>query len=103
LVITRQRHGDIDRVRFTVTDTGAGMNQSDLERIFHEFEQVDGTSTRRHGGAGLGLAISRRLVAAMGGTLSVSSAPGEGSEFILELPATHASAPLHDRHDMLAG
>ncbi|EXL09661.1 ATP-binding protein [Aquamicrobium defluvii] len=103
LVITRQRHGDIDRIRFTVTDTGAGMNQSDLERIFHEFEQVDGTSTRRHGGAGLGLAISRRLVAAMGGTLSVSSAPGEGSEFILELPATHASAPLHDRHDMLAG
>lgn len=103
LVITRERHGDIDRIRFTVTDTGPGMRQSDLERIFHEFEQVDGTSTRKHGGAGLGLAISRRLVAAMGGTLSVTSAPGEGSEFILELPASHASAPLHDRNDMLAG
>lgn len=103
LVITRRQHGNIDRIRFTVTDTGPGMHQSDLERIFHEFEQVDGTSTRKHGGAGLGLAISRRLVAAMGGTLSVSSAPGEGSEFILELPATRASAPLHDRHDMLAG
>ncbi len=103
LTITRQRHRDIDRIRFSVVDTGPGMRPADLERIFLEFEQVDGTSTRRHGGAGLGLAISKRLVAAMGGTISVASTPGKGTEFIFELPATEATDPPHDSDDMLAG
>jgi CheY-like chemotaxis protein len=99
LVITRSGN----RIRFGVSDTGPGLRQDDLERIFLEFEQADGTSTRRHGGAGLGLAISRRLVTAMGGTISVSSTPGEGTEFVFELPAHEATAPPHLRQDALAG
>ncbi len=81
VTISRVRAEKGDRLRFCVLDTGPGLGKDDLERIFEEFEQADGTSTRAHGGAGLGLAISRRLVKAMDGTLSVSSTPGEGSEF----------------------
>ncbi|HWK68468.1 MAG TPA: ATP-binding protein [Rhizobiaceae bacterium] len=83
------------RIRFAVTDTGPGMGEDDLGRIFEEFEQADGSSTRRHGGAGLGLAISRRIVDAMGGTIAVTSARGRGSEFIVEVPVSGMSdAPL---------
>ncbi|TIM96511.1 MAG: PAS domain S-box protein, partial [Mesorhizobium sp.] len=64
--IARARTETSDRICFTIADTGPGLRDADLERIFEEFEQADGTSTRTHGGAGLGLAISRRLVAAMG-------------------------------------
>jgi PAS domain S-box-containing protein len=103
LSITRQLTDGADRIRFTVTDTGPGMRQVDLERIFEEFEQVDGTSTRRHGGAGLGLAISKRLVTAMDGTISVSSTIGKGAEFVFEIPATEATEPPHNRDNMLAG
>ncbi|MBN9250511.1 MAG: PAS domain S-box protein, partial [Mesorhizobium sp.] len=103
LSITRQLTDGADRIRFTVTDTGPGMRQVDLERIFEEFEQVDGTSTRRHGGAGLGLAISKRLVTAMDGTISVSSTIGKGAEFVFEIPATEATEPPHNRENMLAG
>ncbi len=99
LVITRSGN----RIRFGVSDTGPGLRQGDLERIFLEFEQADGTSTRRHGGAGLGLAISRRLVTAMGGTISVSSTPREGTEFVFELPAHEATDPPDPRQDALAG
>jgi PAS domain S-box-containing protein len=84
-----------DRVRFTVADTGPGLAESDLDRIFEEFEQADGTSTRRHGGAGLGLAISRRIVASMGGTIELSSELGRGSTFTVDIPAAEArDAPL---------
>jgi CheY-like chemotaxis protein len=103
LSITRNLADGADRIRFTVTDTGPGMRQVDLERIFEEFEQVDGTSTRRHGGAGLGLAISKRLVTAMEGTISVSSTVGKGAEFVFEIPATAATEPPHNRDNMLAG
>lgn len=74
------------RLRFVVTDTGPGMDEDDLGRIFEEFEQADGSSTRRHGGAGLGLAISRRIVEAMGGTIAVTSERGRGSEFAVDIP-----------------
>ncbi len=103
LKITRTLAEGAQRIRFTIADTGPGMREVDLGRIFEEFEQVDGTSTRRHGGAGLGLAISRRLVAAMGGAISVSSTLGKGAEFVFEIPAAEASEPPHSRHDMLAG
>jgi PAS domain S-box-containing protein len=73
-------------VRFTVSDTGPGLRKADRERIFREFEQADGTSTRRHGGAGLGLAISKRIVEAMDGRIGVDSEPGSGSRFHVELP-----------------
>ena len=77
-------------IRFSVTDTGPGIPPGDLERIFEEFEQADGTSTRQHGGAGLGLAISRRIVTSMGGTIGVASELGVGSTFHFEIPASDA-------------
>ncbi len=103
LVISRDGNDGGDHVRFRVSDTGPGMQQGDLERIFLEFEQADATSTRRHGGAGLGLAISRRLVTAMGGAISVSSTPGTGTEFVFQLPAHEATDPPRERQTALAG
>ncbi|RVA19469.1 response regulator, partial [Mesorhizobium sp. M7D.F.Ca.US.004.03.1.1] len=88
---------------FTIADTGPGLHDEDLDRIFEEFEQADGTSTRTHGGAGLGLAISRRLVAAMGGTISVSSRLGQGSEFVFEIPAIAATEAPQGRQNALLG
>ncbi|TIW39186.1 MAG: hybrid sensor histidine kinase/response regulator, partial [Mesorhizobium sp.] len=85
LGVARARTETTDRICFTITDTGPGLREEDMERIFEEFEQSDGTSTRVHGGAGLGLAISRRLVTAMGGSISVSSRLGEGSDLATTL------------------
>lgn len=102
LTVARARTETTDRICFTVADTGPGLHEEDMERIFEEFEQSDGTSTRAHGGAGLGLAISKRLVTAMGGTISVSSRLGEGSEFVLEIPAAQATEPPQQRQNILS-
>ena len=101
--IARIRADAADRVRFSVVDTGPGLAEADRERVFEEFEQADGTSTRAHGGAGLGLAISRRLVTAMGGTIWVAGGPGGGSEFAFEIPAAAAVEPPAGRERLLAG
>ncbi len=87
-------------VAFDVIDTGPGLKPEDRERIFGDFEQADGSPTRRHGGAGLGLAISRRLVTAMGGTVCVESEPGAGSVFTMMLPCEACPAA---REPKLAG
>ncbi len=73
-------------IAFTVRDTGIGMPQDELPKIFDAFYQVDGSSTREHGGAGLGLSIVRRLVDAHGGEVKVSSALGAGTTFTVVLP-----------------
>jgi signal transduction histidine kinase/CheY-like chemotaxis protein len=83
-------------VRFTVRDTGVGIAPNDHMRIFHDFEQADGSSTRRYGGTGLGLAISRRIVAALGGTIDLFSKPGEGSTFFFSLPLATAHSETSD-------
>lgn len=101
--VARARTETTDRICFIVADTGPGLREDDMERIFEEFEQSDGTSTRVHGGAGLGLAISRRLVTAMGGTISVSSRLGEGSEFVFEIPAIAATEAPQNRQSILSG
>lgn len=77
--------GTGDALLFRIVDTGIGMRPEELETIFEEFRQADSTLSRRHGGAGLGLAITRRLAEAMQGDVSVRSAPGEGSEFRIRL------------------
>ena len=76
--VTRENH---KRVRLIVADTGEGMTQEQLDRAFGDF------FTTKEGGTGLGLSVVRRLVADLGGTLRVETAPGQGSRFIVELPA----------------
>ncbi|MBD2513469.1 hypothetical protein H6G93_00310 [Nostoc sp. FACHB-973] len=75
-----------DRIAIAVKDTGIGIAESDLAYIFEQFRQVDQTTTRKYGGIGLGLAITKSLVEIMQGTISVTSKIGEGSNFCIELP-----------------
>lgn len=83
----REREVDGEaRVEFAVTDAGIGIAAEDLERIFRPFVQVDDSSTRRHGGTGLGLALTRELVGLLGGTLSVTSTLGAGATFTITVP-----------------
>jgi two-component system sensor histidine kinase/response regulator len=73
-------------LRFSVCDTGIGMDRAQIERLFRPFAQLDASTTRRYGGTGLGLAICKQLVEMMGGTIGVDSEPGRGSEFHFTLP-----------------
>ncbi|MDP5163516.1 hybrid sensor histidine kinase/response regulator [Enterobacter ludwigii] len=85
--------------RFRVRDSGIGIPANKQKTIFEAFSQADNSTTRRYGGTGLGLTISARLVAAMGGELTVTSQPGKGSEFSFVLPiATQFLAPEERRH-----
>ncbi len=74
------------KLRFDVIDTGCGMDTGQLEQVFQLFTQVDESDTRRQGGMGLGLTLSRGVVREMGGELNVQSRPGEGSMFFFEIP-----------------
>jgi PAS domain S-box-containing protein len=80
-------------VAIEVIDTGPGLDDEAQALLFQRFTQIDGSMTRQHGGTGLGLAISRGIAEAMGGAVSVTSAPGEGATFRVDLPAPAAELP----------
>jgi signal transduction histidine kinase/CheY-like chemotaxis protein/ligand-binding sensor domain-containing protein len=82
-----------NRLRFSVIDSGIGLSQEQLGRLFKAFSQADTSTSRRYGGTGLGLAISDRLVTMMGGRFDVTSTPGQGSRFSFEIHAMPCGPP----------
>lgn len=77
-------------ISISIVDTGVGIAEDKLDQIFNRFYQIDGTVTRKYGGAGLGLAIARKLVDAMGGAIQVASSLGEGTTFRIRLTLPEA-------------
>ena len=96
LKLEREARGAGDWIKIEVSDTGIGMTEAQMGRLFQEFTPADSSTTRKYGGTGLGLAISKRLCQLLGGDISVRSEPGTGTTFEVRLPVTArvASATL---------
>jgi signal transduction histidine kinase len=80
------RAGEKRWIELTVEDTGIGMTDQQMGRLFHAFSQAETSTARRYGGTGLGLVISRRFAQLMGGDVFVDSTPAEGSTFTVRIP-----------------
>ena len=90
--VTVRFDGSAEEFRITVSDTGPGLDEAQLSRIFDEFVQGDSSTTRKHGGAGLGLSITRRLVELMDGRIDIDSRASEGTTVTVRLPLPVAGA-----------
>jgi signal transduction histidine kinase len=86
LVILRARSEAPAAFRIEVEDDGIGIEAGDIDKLFTEFRQLDASTAKKYQGTGLGLALTKRLVEAQGGTVGVRSAPGRGSTFFAVLP-----------------
>ena len=92
LAVARETVDDAAWVTFRVSDTGIGMTPEQLASLFQAFTQADVSTTRKYGGTGLGLVITRRFCQMMGGDVTVDSAVGQGTTFTIRLPATVGDA-----------
>ena len=97
----RQQMDGSEWIVFRIVDTGIGLTPEKLLRLFQDFTQADASTTRKFGGTGLGLALTRRFCQMMGGDVTVSSVPGEGSTFTIKLPAivSEPEVELHGEGD----
>ena len=89
----RQSRGAVDWMVYKVADTGIGMSEEQMAKVFEEFTQADSSTTRKFGGTGLGLTISKKFCQLMGGDVTVESEEGKGTTFIVELPAVVNEEP----------
>lgn len=90
--LDRRRHNGVEQIFIAVSDTGIGMTQEQMGRLFQPFVQADPSITQKFGGTGLGLTITRRLAQLLGGDVLVESAPNRGAMFTLHIPADFADA-----------
>jgi len=87
ITITSEKEGN--NAKFSISDTGIGIKEEDIAKLFEKFKQLDSGISRKYGGTGLGLAISKQLIELHGGTIQVKSKFGEGSTFMIALPIEH--------------
>ena len=93
ILVHARYHADRTGLEISVTDTGVGIPDDQVEKLFQRFTQADGSISRQYGGTGLGLSICRQLTTLMGGSISAASAPGAGSTFTFDILAPPADGP----------